>query len=59
MNQNEIHEEINNKLNLGNACQLSDQIFFSSHLLHRSINVNIYKPIIICLLFYINISLGL
>jgi hypothetical protein len=29
MNQNEIHEEINSKLNMGNDCQLSDQNFFS------------------------------
>jgi len=59
MNQNEIHKEINGKLNLGNACQLSDQNFFFSRLLHGNINVNIYKPIINCLLFYINIRLGL
>lgn len=47
MNQNESHEAINSKLNLGNACQLSDQNFFFSHLLHENINVNIYNLLIV------------
>jgi hypothetical protein len=41
--QNCMHEEINRRLNLGNACCHSVQSLLSSHLLSRNVKVKIYK----------------
>jgi hypothetical protein len=41
--QNCIHEEIKSRLNSGNACYLSVQSLFSSHMLSRNVKVKIYK----------------
>jgi hypothetical protein len=44
-NENCLHEEINRRLNSGNACYHSVQSLLSSRLLSRNINVKIYKTI--------------
>jgi hypothetical protein len=45
--QNCVHEEINSKLNSGNACYQSIQRILSSHLLSRNVKVKTYKTIIL------------
>jgi hypothetical protein len=45
--QNSMHEEINSRLNFGNACHHSVQSFLSSHLLSRNLMVKICKTIIL------------
>jgi hypothetical protein len=45
--QNHMHEEINSRLNLGNACYHSVQSLLSSHLLSRNLKVKIYETIIL------------
>jgi hypothetical protein len=47
-----MHEEINSKLNLGNACYHSVQSLLSSCLLCRDLKVKIYKTIILPVVFY-------
>jgi hypothetical protein len=44
--QNYMHEEINSRLNLGNACYHSVQSLLSYGLLSRNLKVKIYKTII-------------
>jgi hypothetical protein len=51
-NQNLIQEEINRRLNLGNACYHSDQKLLSSHLLSKNIKIRIYKNIILPVVLY-------
>jgi hypothetical protein len=50
--QNCIYEEINSRLNLGNACYHSVQSLLSSHLLSRNVKVKIYKSIILPVVLY-------
>jgi hypothetical protein len=50
-NQNDIHEEIKNRLNLGNACYLSVQSLLSLLLLSKNFKIKIYKTIILPLLY--------
>jgi hypothetical protein len=50
--QNCMHEEINRRLNLGNACYHSVQGLLSSHLLSRNVKVKIYKTIILPVVLY-------
>jgi hypothetical protein len=45
--QNCMHEEINSRLNSGNACYHSVQSLFSSPLLSRNMKVEMYKTIIL------------
>ena len=47
MNQNSIQEDIKRRLQSGNACYHSVQIFFSSNLLSKNIKVKIYETIIL------------
>jgi hypothetical protein len=53
-----MHEEINSRLNSGNACYRSVHSLLSSRLLSRNVKVKIYK-IIICQLFCMGVKLGL
>jgi hypothetical protein len=50
--QNCMHEEINSRLNSGNACYHSVQSLLSSCLLSRKINVKMYKTIILPVVLY-------
>jgi hypothetical protein len=50
--QNWIHEEINSRLNSGNACCRSVQSLLSSHLLSRNLKVKIYKTLILPVVLY-------
>jgi hypothetical protein len=47
-----MHEEINSRLNLGNACYPSVQSLLSSHLLSRNVEVKIFKAIILPFVLY-------
>jgi hypothetical protein len=51
-NQNLIQQEINRKLNSGNACYQSVQTLLSSCLLLKNINIRIYKIIILSVILY-------
>jgi hypothetical protein len=51
-NQNLIQEEINRRLNLGNACYCSVQNLLSSCLLSKNIKIRIYKTIILRVVLY-------
>jgi hypothetical protein len=50
--QNCMNEEINSRLNLGNACYRLVQSLLSSHVLSRNIKVKIYKTIILPAILY-------
>jgi hypothetical protein len=50
--QNHMHEEIKNGLNLGNACYHSVQSLLSSRLLYRNLKVKIYRTIILRVVLY-------
>jgi hypothetical protein len=51
-NQNDIHDEIKSKLNLGNTCHYSDQNLLSSHLISKNVNIKIYKTVILPVVLY-------
>jgi hypothetical protein len=51
-NQNLIHEEIKRKLGSGNACYHSVQNLLSSRLLPKSVEIRIYKTIILPVVLY-------
>jgi hypothetical protein len=55
MNQNSIQEEIESRLNSGNACFRSVQNLLFSSLLSKYINIYRTK---LCLLFYMGVKLG-
>jgi hypothetical protein len=42
-NQNDIHNEIKNRLNLGNACYYSVHNLLSSHLISKNLKIKIHK----------------
>jgi hypothetical protein len=46
-NRNLIHEEIESRLNLGNACYHSVQNLLSSHLLSKNVKIKTYKTVIL------------
>jgi hypothetical protein len=46
-NQNDIHDEIKIRLNLGNACYYSVQNLLSSHLISKYLKIKIYKTVIL------------
>jgi hypothetical protein len=50
--ENYIHKEIKNRLNLGNACCHSVQSLLSSRLLSTNVKVKIYKTIILPAVLY-------
>jgi hypothetical protein len=50
--QNCIHEEINGRLNSGNACYHSVQSLLLSCLLSRNVKVKIYKTIILSVVLF-------
>jgi hypothetical protein len=50
--QNHMHEEIESRLNSGNACYHSVQGLLSSSLLSRNLKVKIYKTIILPVVLY-------
>jgi hypothetical protein len=45
--QNDIHDEINIRLNLGNACSHSIQNLLSSCLIPKNLKIKIYKTVIL------------
>jgi hypothetical protein len=47
MNQNDIHDEIKNRLKLGNACYYSVQNLLSSCLISKNLKIKIYKRAVI------------
>jgi hypothetical protein len=46
-NQNDIHDEIKSRLNSGNACYHSVQNLLSSRLISKTLNIKIYKTVIL------------
>jgi hypothetical protein len=51
-NQNDIHDEIKNRLNSRNACYYSVQNFFSSRLILKNLKIKIYKTVILPVVLY-------
>jgi hypothetical protein len=51
-NQNDIHDEIKSRLNLGNVCYYSLQNLFSSHLISKNLKIKIYKTVILPVVLY-------
>jgi hypothetical protein len=51
-NQNDIHDEIKSRLNLGIACYYSVQNLLYSHLISKNLKIKIYKtvilPVVLC-----------
>jgi hypothetical protein len=46
-NQNDIHDEIESRLNSGNACYFSVQHLFSSRLISENLKIKIYETVIL------------
>jgi sorting nexin-29 len=51
-NQNDIHDEIKNRFNLGNACYYSIQNLLSSYLISKNLKIKIYKTVILPVMPY-------
>jgi hypothetical protein len=51
-NQNDIHDEIKNRLNSGNACYYSVQNLLSSRLISKNLKIKIYKTVILPVVLY-------
>jgi hypothetical protein len=51
-NQNDIHDEIKSRLNLGNACYYSVQNLSSSSLISKNLKIRLYKTIILSVVVY-------
>jgi hypothetical protein len=51
-NQNDIHNEINSRLNSGNACYYSVQNLLSSRLISKNLKIKIYKTVILPVVLY-------
>jgi hypothetical protein len=51
-NQNDIRDEIKNRLNSGNACYYSVQNLLSSRLISKNLKIKIYKTVILPVLLY-------
>jgi hypothetical protein len=51
-NQNDIHDEIKNRLNSGNACYYSVQNLLSSHLTSKNLKIKIFKTVILPVVLY-------
>jgi hypothetical protein len=52
VNQNSMYEEIKSRLTSGNACYHSVQNILSSSLLSKSVNIKIYRTIILPVVLY-------
>jgi hypothetical protein len=52
INQNDIRDEIKNRLNSGNACYHSVQNLLSSHLISKNLQIKIYKTVILLVVLY-------
>jgi hypothetical protein len=50
--QNDIHDEIKNRLNSGNACYYSVQSLLSSRLISKNLTIKIYKTVILPVVLY-------
>jgi hypothetical protein len=51
-NQNDIHDEIESRLNSGNACYYSVQNLLSSCLIPKNLKIKIYKTVILPVVLY-------
>jgi hypothetical protein len=51
-NQNDIHDEINSRLNSGNAYYYSVQNVFSSRLISKNLKIKMYKTVILPVVLY-------
>jgi hypothetical protein len=51
-NQNDIHDKIKSRLNSGNACYHSVQNLLSSCLIIKTLNIKIYKTVILPVVLY-------
>jgi UV DNA damage repair endonuclease len=51
-NQNDIHDEIKSRLNLGNDCYYSVQNLLSSCLISIHLKIKIYKTVILPVVLY-------
>jgi hypothetical protein len=51
-NQNDIHDEIQSKLNSGNVCYHSVQNLLSSHLISKNLKIKTYKTVILPVVLY-------
>jgi hypothetical protein len=51
-NQNDIHDEIKSRLNLGNAYYYSVQNLLSSLLISKNLKIKIYKTVILPVVLY-------
>jgi hypothetical protein len=51
-NQNDIRDEIKNRLNSWNACYHSVQNLLSSHLIPKNLKIKIYKTVILPFVLY-------
>jgi hypothetical protein len=51
-NENEIHYEIDGRLNSGNACYHSVQNLLSSRLISKNLNIKTYKTVILPVVLY-------
>jgi hypothetical protein len=51
-NQNDIHDEIKNRLNSGNACSHSVQNLLSFCLISKNLKIKIYKTVILPVVLY-------
>jgi hypothetical protein len=49
---NDIHDEIESRLNSGNACSYSVQNLFSSHLVSKNLKIKIYKTVVLPVMLY-------
>jgi Holliday junction resolvasome RuvABC ATP-dependent DNA helicase subunit len=50
--ENNIHDEIKNRLNLGNACYYSVQNLLSSCLMSKNLKIEMYKTVILPVVLY-------
>jgi hypothetical protein len=51
-NQNDVHDEIKSRLNLGNACYYSVQNILSFRLISKNLKIKIYKTAILPFLLH-------
>jgi hypothetical protein len=51
-NQNDIHDEIKSRLNIGNAYYYSVQNLLSSRLISKNLKIKIYKTVILPVVLY-------
>jgi hypothetical protein len=52
INQNDIRDEIKNRLNSGNGCHHSVQNLLSSRLISKNLNIKIHKTVILPVVLY-------